>query len=127
MLLLDAASTTDWRANPSFWVDGGVRLDMKDTEWEASGRLRPSVPLLVLSAGANMTGSWPSRQDALARLSPHSVHVVAAKSHHVVQLWNPGIVAAAVSMVWAAAKGGKHLPSCESRAGFWDNLGGYCH
>jgi pimeloyl-ACP methyl ester carboxylesterase len=67
-----------------------------------------SLPLVVIAAGANMTGlaHWDEAQHALADLSTNGRLVVANGSGHYVQLEQPGLVIDGIRQVVASARSG---------------------
>jgi pimeloyl-ACP methyl ester carboxylesterase len=104
------------RAGP--WIDGGVRIDIEDTE----RALRNAddlgdLPLIVVTAENYEDVLDPAfafrMQERLAGLSSNVVHVVAEGSGHFVHEFNPPLIARAVQAVIAAARPGTDLPPCE--------------
>lgn len=95
-----------------------------------------ALPLVVLTRGrpvepATLPGAvsagleriWLSLQDDLARLSTGSIHVIATRSGHAIQIDQPDLVVAATRAVIAAALRHTALPAC---AAVFASLGGAC-
>jgi pimeloyl-ACP methyl ester carboxylesterase len=59
--------------------------------------------VIALSA-ANATAEQLKERDALARRSPHSQHIIAAKSGHWIQLDEPELVVQAIREMARVAK-----------------------
>lgn len=99
----------DW---PKSLAEAGTVTSLGDT------------PLIVISAGHRFTGdlhfldSLESRlQSKQARLSTDSVHVLAPKSSHFVQLDAPDVVLASTRAVVDAVRNDRHLAPCAATFG----------
>jgi alpha/beta hydrolase fold len=135
LVLIDAVSegeVTHLRSvgvNP--WVDQTSRIDMPSL-LIVLDRAPPlgDIPLVVITAGIQAK-PWredgPARnarfQDALATLTPDSVHVTATASGTFVQDTDPALVIAAIREVLRAARQGSRLPACSK---VFPPLGGAC-
>ena len=108
----------------------GVDLTESSNQARAAGPIG-NKPLIVVTAGEDFdpTGlpglpgivrrarrAWLRMQDDLARLSPDSVHVIAAYSPHFVMsaLGQPELVTRAVDAVVLAARAHSQLPRCRA-------------
>lgn len=132
-LLLDAVYPgIETNYLPSYrhdWNEGGTVIDMSASSAAAASSFG-SMPLVVITAGDPEPGApkwvvrlWNRMQDAAARLSTDSVHVVAARSGHVVQSDQPAVVIKGVSELVSAVRNDAALPSCGKA---WTRLGATC-
>ena len=93
------------------WHEGGTSIDMAASERATNGGPDlGSTPLIVITAGYPSNGTswadrkWNAEQDAAAKLSTNSLHLVAKKSGHVIQQQQPAIVIAGVRRLLEAAR-----------------------
>ncbi len=112
---------TEWRNPPPATPVG----DPENLNWPKSLAEAGNVtslgdrPEIVVSAGRNFTGDvrflspvWVRLQSKLARLSSNSVHVLAPRSSHFVQLDAPDVVLAAARAVVDAVRNARPLAPC---------------
>lgn len=112
---------TEWRNAPPAKPVG----DPENLNWPKSLAEAGNVtslgdrPEIVVSAGRNFTGDvrflspvWVRLQSKLARLSSNSVHVLAPRSSHFVQLDAPDVVLAAARAVVDAVRNARPLAPC---------------
>jgi pimeloyl-ACP methyl ester carboxylesterase len=115
------SSTLDELRSPTLgggdWSEGGRAIDIPATEAElAKAPALGSRPEIVLTADTppDLRRTWYPIQDALARLSSDSVHVIALGAGHMVYLDKPAITVRAIEEVVTAVRTGRRLPSCAS-------------
>jgi len=125
------SSTLDELRSPAYattdWSEAGRKIDIAATEAElAKAPALGSRPEIVLTAAddpVKFRSTWFPMQDALARLSSDSVHVIALGAGHMVYLDKPAITVRAIEEVVTAVRTGKRLPSCAST---FPSVGGRC-
>ena len=114
--LLSARQVAQRRADLELNQEGIRFADILTSEAQVRvARPVPDVPLVVLRHGLPFEGgsNWPTEaveklwaelQNDLAKLTPRSQVIVAAKSHHRIQEDEPGVVSAAIEQVVRAAR-----------------------
>ena len=124
------SSTLDELRSPAFsgidWNEAGRKIDIPATETElARASALGSRPVVVLTQDADpdLRSAWYPIQNALARLSSNSVHVIAVGAGHTVYVDNPAITVRAIEEVVTAVRTGRRLPSCAST---FPAVGGRC-
>ena len=86
---------------------------MQDTAAEVrSARRRLAVPLVVVTGGRGLDGTWRRLQEDLTTLSGRSCQMVAHESGHTVTIDQPAIVVKAVRAVLDAARGRVDATPC---------------
>lgn len=132
-LLLDAVYPgIETNYLPSYrhdWNEGGTVIDMSASSAAAAPSFG-SIPLVVITAGDPEPGApkwvvrlWNRMQDQAAKLSTDSVHVVAARSGHIVQQDQPDVVIKGVNELVTAVRRDTALPACGNQ---WTRLGATC-
>jgi pimeloyl-ACP methyl ester carboxylesterase len=93
-----------WCQAKSFQGLGNYFESLPASSAEADALVEPGdLPVIALSA-ANATAEQLKERDALARRSPHSQHIIAAKSGHWIQLDEPELVVQAIREMARVAK-----------------------
>ena len=124
------SSTLDELRSPAYagidWSEAGHTIDIPATEAElAKAPALGSRPVVVLTEDAppDLRRTWFPIQNALARLSTDTVHVIALGAGHFVYLDKPAITVHAIEEVVTAVRTGRRLPSCAST---FPAIGGRC-
>jgi pimeloyl-ACP methyl ester carboxylesterase len=119
LVLVDSASghqfEGDWLKNDNEWFDGGPVDRERSAKELAAVTSLGSIPLVVLTQGELNGGfevDWSHFQDELAALSSNSLHVVAAKSPHEINVHAPDLVVEATNEVVGAVRTSSRLPVC---------------
>jgi len=119
LVLVDSSSghqfEGDWLTNDDDWFDGGPVDRVASAKELAAVTTLGSIPLVVVTQGALNGDSevdWYRFQDELAELSADSLHVVAARSDHLINVHAPGVVVEAAREVVNAVRTSTRLPGC---------------
>jgi hypothetical protein len=106
----------DWLKNDGDWLDGSSSVDREASAKElAAVTSLGSIPLIVLTQGqinGDFEVEWARFQDELAALSSNSLHLIAAKSGHMIMQDDPALLVAMVATAVEAVRNGSSLPAC---------------